>query len=386
MRICIVYDCLYPWTVGGAERWYRNLADEFVRAGHEVVYATRRQWQPGEEPRIKGVDVIAVSPGGELYRAIGSRRIWPALRFGLGVFLHLARRRRAYDVVHVCASPIFGVLAARIALVGAPTVIGVDWHEVWTRDYWITYLGRLRGRVGYALQRLCVRATPHAFVFSQLHARRLDEEKLRRPAIRLAGEYTGGSKRIVTPQTEHTGHTVVFAGRLIPEKQAPAVVPAVAAARRQIPEMRGLILGDGPQRGAVLAAIEREGLVGVVEATGFVEPEAVQRALADALCLLQPSTREGYGLIVIEAAALGTPSIVVAGSDNAAVELIDDGVNGFVASSAEAQVLAEAIIRVEKGGAKLRVSTLEWFEREGSRLTASASAAAVLECYAQARL
>ena len=26
MRICLVYDCLFPHTVGGAERWYRNLA------------------------------------------------------------------------------------------------------------------------------------------------------------------------------------------------------------------------------------------------------------------------------------------------------------------------------------------------------------------------
>jgi len=32
MRVCVVYDCLYPYTVGGAERWYRNLADELVAA------------------------------------------------------------------------------------------------------------------------------------------------------------------------------------------------------------------------------------------------------------------------------------------------------------------------------------------------------------------
>jgi len=385
MRICVVYDCLYPWTVGGAERWYRSLADEFVRAGHEVTYATRRQWQGGEEPRIQGVDVVAVSPGGELYRPSGSRRIGPPLRFGLGVLLYLARKRRAYDVVHLSASPFFAVLAARIALAGTPTVIGVDWFEVWTRDYWIAYLGPLRGRIGHAVQRLCVRATPQAFVFSQLHARRLTEERLRHPATRLGGLYTGGSEPVGAPRAQRAEQTVVFAGRHIPEKQAPVVVPAVAAARRRLPNLRGLILGDGPQRGAVLAAIEHEGLAGVVEAPGFVEPETVQRALADALCLLLPSTREGYGLVVIEAAALGTPSIVVAGSDNAAVELVQDRVNGFVASSADPQVLAEAIIRVDKGGAKLRASTLEWFEREGSRLTAAASAAAVSECYAQAR-
>ena len=30
MRICLVYDCLFPYTVGGAERWYRNLAERLA--------------------------------------------------------------------------------------------------------------------------------------------------------------------------------------------------------------------------------------------------------------------------------------------------------------------------------------------------------------------
>ena len=35
MRIAIVYDCLFPNTVGGAERWYRNLAERLdERIGH----------------------------------------------------------------------------------------------------------------------------------------------------------------------------------------------------------------------------------------------------------------------------------------------------------------------------------------------------------------
>ena len=48
-----------------------------------------------------------------------------------------------------------------------------------------------------------------------------------------------------------------------------------------------------------------------------------------ALCLLLTSRREGYGLVVVEAASHGTPSVVVAGEDNAATELIEEGVNGI---------------------------------------------------------
>src|SRR3954451_16403122 len=126
MRICVIYDCLYPWTVGGGERWYRNLAAEFTAAGHDVTYLTRLQWDPDDPPRIPGVDVVAVSPREPLYGANGNRRVGPPLRFGWGVLRHLARTRGGYDVVHTCAFPYFSTLAVRAALIGTRTRIGVD--------------------------------------------------------------------------------------------------------------------------------------------------------------------------------------------------------------------------------------------------------------------
>ncbi len=44
----LVYDCLFPYTVGGAERWYRDLAERLCADGHEVTYLTLRQWPRGE--------------------------------------------------------------------------------------------------------------------------------------------------------------------------------------------------------------------------------------------------------------------------------------------------------------------------------------------------
>ena len=100
MRICLVYDCLYPYTIGGAERWYRNLAERLAAAGHEVTFLTRRQWDRDDEVDVPGVRVIAVSPRAELY-ARGRRRLLPPLRFGLGVWRHLSRHGSRYDVVHI---------------------------------------------------------------------------------------------------------------------------------------------------------------------------------------------------------------------------------------------------------------------------------------------
>ena len=367
MHVCLVYDCLFPYTVGGAERWYRALADELVAAGHEVTYLTRKQWDDDDPPRIEGVEVVAVSRRDPLYTESGRRRIRPPLRFGWGVFRHLARNRRRYDAVHTGAFPYFSLIAARAALVGRREVeIGVDWFEVWSWGYWRDYLGLVGGAIGWAVQRMCIALSPTSFVFSRLHGARLKGDP-----ILLRGLYDGRSE--ASPAAaDPRDPLVLFAGRHIPEKRAELVPPAVAAARAQVPGLRGLILGDGPERDKVLDAIRHAGAGDFVDAPGFVAWEEVEAAFDRASCHLLPSVREGYGLVVIEAAAHGTPSVVLAAPDNAAAELVEDGVNGFVASSPAD--IPRAIKAVHDGGTELRERTAEWFRDNAPRLSAKGSA------------
>jgi glycosyltransferase involved in cell wall biosynthesis len=377
MRICIVYDCLYPWTVGGAERWYRNLAERLTRDGHEVTYITLRQWDRGIDASYDAVEVKAVGPRLALYTG-PRRRILPPLVFGAGVLAHLARHGRRYDVVHTASFPYFSLLAAALVRPWRRFDLVVDWHEVWSRDYWREYLGRPGGAVGYAVQLVCARLPQRAYCFSRLHRDRLHAEGLRGEATVLEGEYAGD---LTPPEPSAVTPRVVFAGRHIPEKRAPAVVPAVQAARASLPELTGAIYGDGPERDAVLAAIAAEGMEGVVEAPGFVDAEVVDDALRHALCMVLPSRREGYGLVVVEAAARGTPSVVVAAPDNAAVELVDDGENGVIAASAAPADLAAAILRVHAGGDELRARTRAWFARNARRLSIASSLETVAAAY-----
>src|SRR3954454_15075410 len=147
MRICVVYDCLFPWTVGGAERWYRELAQRLVRDGHDVTYLTLRQWNRGEDPSYAGVAVRAVGPRMALYTGL-RRRILPPLVFGAGVFAHLARHGGRYDVVHTASFPYFSLIAAAALRRRHRYALVVDWVEVWSREYWRGYLGPLGGRLG----------------------------------------------------------------------------------------------------------------------------------------------------------------------------------------------------------------------------------------------
>jgi glycosyltransferase involved in cell wall biosynthesis len=381
MRICLVYDCLVPHTVGGAERWYGNLAVALADAGHEVTYLTLRQWPRGERAQVdERIRVITAGPRMALYTAGGRRRIIPPLVFGLGVLLHLARRGRSYDVVHTCSFPYFSVLAAALVRPAMGFGLFVDWFEVWSHSYWLDYLGGLGGRVGALVQRICARVPQHAFCFSELHAKRLREEGLRGEVTVLRGLYAGDGDAATVREADQM---VLFAARLIPEKQAPLGVAAIALAKQRIEGLRGEFLGDGPERAALAAAIAAHGVEDSVVARGFTDSATVDAEMRRALCMLLPSLREGYGMVVVEAAARGTPSVVVAGEDNAAGELIVDGVNGILAQRSDATAIAEAIVRVSEAGIQLRASTAAWYAANAEQLSLKSSLERVLAGYAE---
>jgi len=345
-----------------------------------VTFLTLRQWERGEEPSVPGARVVAAGPRMALYTARGRRRLLPPLVFGAGVFVHLLRRGRRYDVVHTASFPYFSLLAASWARRPGRFRFVVDWHEVWTREYWSEYLGGLSGLIGWRVQERCLRVQQRAFCFSKLHERRLRELGLTGELTRLEGQYDGP----VADEPRRARPVAVFAGRLIPEKRAASIPAAIAKAREQVPDIQGEIYGDGPERAPVLRAIADAGVDGAVSAPGFVSADVLEEARSTALCLLLPSSREGYGLVVLEAAARGVPTVVAAGPDNAATELVEEGISGWVAPSASADDLAAAIVRVHEAGPDLRRSTLDWFRRNVKRLSLETSLTRVLAGYADA--
>ena len=297
VRICIVYDCLFPYTVGGGERWYRNLAQRLAADGHDVTYLTLRQWPKGERGEVPGVRVIAAGPRMALYGDGGQRRVAPPLVFGAGVLWHLLRHGRSYDVVHTASFPYFSLLAAALLRPLGRYRIVVDWFELWSEAYWREYLGD-DGRARRARRPAPLPARPPEGVL----LRRPDRGPPARGGPARRGRRCCAACSPARRRRRRRSRSVplvVFAGRHIPEKRAPAVVGAVALAH--VPDLRGLILGDGPEYEAVLAEIAARGVADRVEAPGLradragrarARPRAVPRA-ALAPRGLRPRRRRG---------------------------------------------------------------------------------------------
>jgi glycosyltransferase involved in cell wall biosynthesis len=71
----------------------------------------------------------------------------------------------------------------------------------------------------------------------------------------------------------------------------------------------------------------------------------------------------------------------VDGDENAAVELVEGGVSGFVAASDAPEELARAIVRIHDAGPALRESTLAWYAANAERLSLESSLRRVTERY-----
>ena len=173
MRVCLVFDCLYPHTVGGAERWYRNLAENVARRGHSVTYLTLLQWDPRHRRRECRTWTPSRSPGERsCTRTDGEHRRSAAVRLRRLPASAAPRRplRRRADA----SAPPLAAGGARGAAV--PAVLA---RRRLVRGLDARVLARLPGRgrrpprlVGTA--GLGAGAAPRT-CFSRRHARRLEE-------------------------------------------------------------------------------------------------------------------------------------------------------------------------------------------------------------------
>jgi glycosyltransferase involved in cell wall biosynthesis len=98
--------------------------------------------------------------------------------------------------------------------------------------------------------------------------------------------------------------TIVFLGRLARNKGPLEALAAFELLRRRMPEAQMWIVGDGPQRSAVAEAAG-DG----VTLFGRVDRAERDQLLARAHALVVTSVREGWGLVVDEAANMGTPAV-----------------------------------------------------------------------------
>ncbi len=139
--------------------------------------------------------------------------------------------------------------------------------------------------------------------------------------------------------------SLVWVGRLVPHKRPELLIPV--AERMALPPSRDRrvidVVGHGPATGPLAAQVTAHGLDSVLRLRGFVEEQAKQALVAGALLHLNTSPGEGWGLCVLEAAALGVPT--VAYDVDELRDAVRDGETGWLVRDGEqlADVVDQAL-------------------------------------------
>jgi glycosyltransferase involved in cell wall biosynthesis len=355
MRILLVYDCLYPDSVGGIEHRNHELARALGKNGHQVTVAG---WTRGHAPEAAddGVRTERMRFGSSIADASGKRRPLAAAWFALAA---VALSVREYDVVEAANIPYLHLfpLASKCARAGVPFV--VSWYEYWG-DYFGDQFGPARGLGFAAIERAAARLGTECCAVSRLTASRLARVRGEEVPVVPAGIHFDRleASRRTTPKT---AASLVYAGRLIEEKRVALLLEALPRIVSDVPETMLTIVGEGPERPRLEALSRSLGIADRVHFTGRLRSSAdVFQLVAGASLAVQLSRREGFGMFPLEAMALGTPIVHCESSESAVGELV--GPSAGIVVSADPGAVAGGIARLLSNAAlldEMRVHAVE---------------------------
>jgi glycosyltransferase involved in cell wall biosynthesis len=335
MKIALVYDVIYPYVKGGVEKRVWELATRLARRGHDVHLFGMKFWD-GEDILIReGVFLHGVCPAQKLYFG-GRRTIWQALYFSIHLISPLLKER--FDIIDCQQFPYFSCFSAKFFSTLKKIPLVITWHEVWG-DYWYEYLG-WKGVVGKTTERLVARFTSENVAVSKTTAKNLKNLGIRHKINIIPNGIDLTRIRSISPSSE--SWDIIFVGRLIKEKHADLLIHAVILLQHKNPDIRVVIIGEGPEYGKINNLINDKKIKNTIHLCEFYQNhDDLIAQLKSSQVFVLPSTREGFGITALEALACGLPVVTVDHPANAVRDLITEN-NGFLCFLS-AQDLADKI-------------------------------------------
>ena len=344
MKIAFIYDAVYPWIKGGAEKRIYQLAKGLADKGHEVHWYGVGWWWPEsgkKDMEMDGIKLHGVCKPMELY-GDDKRSIKEAIYFALMILFKLRAGR--YDIIDCQGFPFFSCFTVGFNSFFGRSTLVLTLHEVWN-DYWYEYLGKA-GFFGKLTEKLMVRLTDKIITVSDKTKDDLRKIKSSEKAVVIPNGIDLAEINQIKPSPAKSD--IIFVGRLIKEKKADLLIKSLVRVKDNFPDVKCTIIGEGPEKENLEKLSDQSGLKDDVSFTGFLEDyQDVIAHMKSSKVLVLPSVREGFGMVVLEANACGLPVVVVDHPMNAAKDLIIPGENGFIAEVSENSLAGKIVEAIE---------------------------------------
>ncbi len=339
MRIAIVYDAAYPWRLGGGEKRNWEVARRLASRGHDVTLLSLRMWDGEPAVQRERVRCLGVCPWRPEFFKAGKRSFGELLAFSRHLSPHL--KRLEFDLVDCANFPYVPCISAKLATLRKKSRLVVTWYEVRGLRRWIEHKGTM-GFAAWILEVLTARLTRHHVAISSFTQERgrhvLGMRHMEVVPCGVSAREAGQGMSLAERDQ------VLCVGRLVDYKRVDLLIRAYAELPAALRRYRLRIVGDGPTKDALARQAKDAGLAEQVSFAQDLSEEELRAEYSRSRVLALPSEQEGFGIVIVEAMASGTPVIANDAPHSAAGELVADGKNGILIKTKDQMV--DALTRV----------------------------------------
>ena len=333
MRICIVTDFFIPHYNGGGERKYYELMKRLVKRGHKMDVVCMRL---KGVPDIEDVDGISVHHVGPVIAEPPNRSKLDFVGFILSASAWLLCHE--YDIVE--ANPWIGMIPVSLFGGRRGAVKLTTIHDVSSgaSDQWLS-----SSSAAERVEKFLVRLPFHRVIcISKIVRQKLIARFGIKPE-KLKLIYPGVDLELFdsVKSTEKEKDTVVFIGRIIPHKHVDDLINAIDLLKDKHRNIKLKVIGTGQELDRLVHQVGQLKLERHVKFFGSIDYIDLIKELKKSEVLVLPSTREGFGMVLVEAFACHVPCIAY--YSDGVVDIIENGRNGFLVKQRDVEALADRI-------------------------------------------
>lgn len=346
MRVLIINwrDPRNP-QAGGAEVVTREHARRWIKAGHNVTWFSTRYTHSSPEEVVDGITIIR--KGG-------------ILSFFFFVPWYILKNRHTIDLLfeEIHGFPFLTPLYFRgRKIVFIHEVAGEIWNKMF--PFPINYIGRFLEKLSF----LFYKKIPFITVSESTKA------DLRQLGIKQVTVITNGFHQVpIQPFIKETQPTLIFISRLVRMKGIEEVLRAFSLIHNSLPDAKLWIVGTGKKEyiNSLRKLVKDLRIEKPVIFYGKVNEEEKFSLLRKAHLILHASVKEGWGLVIIEAASQETPAVVynVGGLRDSVLH----NKTGIVLSKNTSEEMAREVLALLTNKDKLKA-----FQKEGKKIAESLS-------------
>ncbi len=337
MNILIISHLYYP-KIGGVEVAVANLSEQFVKNGHYVEIVTTHL--PNTSPKseiINGIKVTRLP-----FRNPTKYNPISLLKFLIRAMecmikLLLVVRKNDFDLInlhYVGENALYALLLSYIKKI--PLITSIHGSDI---EYF-AHKGRFNKWVVKKTLSRSSKIISNSNALLQMTST-LFGKYIQEKAI-VAGNGVWIPKLMQFEHIRKSFPYLLAIGRLVHHKGFDILVDAYAIVKQKFPDVKLVIIGDGPERIPLELNCKKEGLNNSILFYGKQEQKEVMQAIADCQFIIVPSRREAFGLTILEAMASG--KAVIAADVGGISELVNHGKNGLLVKDNNPESFATEII------------------------------------------